>query len=66
MLLWASKFTTAKIECYFEMGKWIPLGVPFILLAIVQYTNIYGYSTWWNEISVFIFEVDNCYKYAMN
>ena len=26
MLLWASKFATAKIECSFEMGKWTPFG----------------------------------------
>ena len=26
MLLWASKFATAKIECSFEMGKQTPLG----------------------------------------
>ena len=26
MLLWASKFATAKIECSFEMGKYTPLG----------------------------------------
>ena len=25
-LLWASKFTMAKIECSFEMGKQTPLG----------------------------------------
>ena len=25
MLLWASKFATAKIECSFEMGKLAPL-----------------------------------------
>ena len=36
MLLWASKFATAKIECSFEMGKLTPLGVTFILLAIVH------------------------------
>ena len=30
MLLWASKFATAKIECSFEMGKSTPLGVTFI------------------------------------
>ena len=35
MLLWASKFATAKIECSFEMGKQTPLGVSFILLAMV-------------------------------
>ena len=26
MLLWASKFATARIECSFEMGKYTPLG----------------------------------------
>ena len=26
ILLWASKFATAKIECSFEMGKKTPLG----------------------------------------
>ena len=26
LLLWASKFATAKIECIFEMGKQTPLG----------------------------------------
>ena len=36
MLLWASKFGTAKIECNFEMGKYTPLGVPFILLLMVH------------------------------
>ena len=30
-----SKFATAKIECSFEMGKSIPLGVTFILLVLV-------------------------------
>ena len=25
MLLWASKFANAKIECSFKMGKWTPL-----------------------------------------
>ena len=39
MLLWASKFATAKIECSFEMGKWTPLGVPFILHGIVPATE---------------------------
>ena len=36
MLFWASKFATAKIEFSFEMGKYTPLGVTFILLAVVQ------------------------------
>ena len=36
MLLWASKFTTAKIECSFEMSKQTPLGVTFILLAMLH------------------------------
>ena len=41
MLLWASKFVTAKIECSFEMGKKTPLGVTFILLLMVpSYTEI--------------------------
>ena len=30
-----SKFDTAKIESSFEMGKYTPLGVPFILLAML-------------------------------
>ena len=30
---------TVKIECSFEMGKKTPLGVPFILLLTVHYTN---------------------------
>ena len=34
MLLWASEFVTAKIVCSFEMGKQIPLEVPFILLLM--------------------------------
>ena len=32
LLLWASKFAMAKIEC----SKETPLGVPFILLVMVQ------------------------------
>ena len=36
MLLWASKFGTAKIECSFEMGELKPLGVPFILLLMAH------------------------------
>ena len=35
MLLWASEFTMVKIECSFESGKETPLGVTFILLAMV-------------------------------
>ena len=38
LLLWASKFATAKIECSFEMGKQTPLGVTFILLVMVHDT----------------------------
>ena len=34
LLLCASKFTTAKIECSFEIGKLTPLGVLFIFLLI--------------------------------
>ena len=33
MLLWASKFATAKIECSFEMGKQTPLGPGNIYFA---------------------------------
>ena len=39
MLLWASKFATAILECSFEMGKQKHLGgggVLFILLLIVH------------------------------
>ena len=36
VLLWASKFATAKIECSFELDKYTPLGVPLILLLMVQ------------------------------
>ena len=36
MLLRASKFATAKIECSFEMSKQTPLRVTIILLAMVQ------------------------------
>ena len=36
LLLWASKFATANIESSFEMGKWTPLGVTFIMLAMVE------------------------------
>ena len=39
MLLWASKFATAKIESSFEIGKYTTLGVTFILLAMVQYID---------------------------
>ena len=39
LLLWASKFATAKIECSFEMDKETPLGVPFILLLMVLSTH---------------------------
>ena len=33
----ASKFTTGKIERSFEISKKIPLGVTFILLAMVPH-----------------------------
>ena len=36
MLLWASKFATAKIEHSFEMGKSTPLGVTHILLVMAH------------------------------
>ena len=36
MLLWASKFATAKIESGIEMGKKTPLWVTFILLAMID------------------------------
>ena len=38
MLLWASKFATAEIECSFEMGKLVNTfrGVPFILVLTVH------------------------------
>ena len=36
-----SKFATAKIECSFEMGKSIPLGVTFILL-VLELIMLYG------------------------
>ena len=48
MLLWASKFTTAKIECNFEMGKLTPLGVTSIMLGIVPYKFYYN-----KKLSVF-------------
>ena len=35
VLLWASKFAAAKIECSFELDKYTPLGVPLILLLMV-------------------------------
>ena len=41
MLLWASKFATAKIECSIEMGNQKTLGVPFILLLMVHIAFIY-------------------------
>ena len=44
MLLWASKFATAKLECSFEMGEWTPLGVPFILLAMVRTPAVLAYN----------------------
>ena len=40
MLLWASKFATAKIECSFEMGKLTILEVTYILLEMVPDLNI--------------------------
>ena len=36
MILWASKFATAKIECSFEMGMQTSLGVTHILLAVAR------------------------------
>ena len=39
-LLGASKFATTKIEWSFEMGKWTPLWVPFILLLMVHVGQI--------------------------
>ena len=36
MLLCASKFATAKIECSFEIGKYTPLGLAFILLLMIH------------------------------
>ena len=41
MLLCASKFSTAKIECSFKMGKQTPFGVPFILLLMVHKNSVY-------------------------
>ena len=35
MLLWASKFATAKIECSFEMGKLTHLGGTIYFAVIV-------------------------------
>ena len=42
LLLWASKFATAKIEWSFEMGKSTLLGVTYILPAMVHANNIYN------------------------
>ena len=39
MLLWASKFAMAKIECSFEISKETHLGVAFILLAVLIQLN---------------------------
>ena len=36
MLLWASKYATAIIECSFEKDNLSPLQVTFILLTIVH------------------------------
>ena len=46
LLLWASKFATAKSECSFEMGKYAPLWVPFILLLMVPETSSVAIIEW--------------------
>ena len=45
MLLCARKFSTAKIGCSFEMVKYTPLGVPFILLLMVPTIDLKRVST---------------------
>ena len=46
LLLWASKFATAKSECSFEIGKYAPLWVPFILLLCVPETSSVAIIEW--------------------
>ena len=41
MLLWASKFATAKIKHSFEMGKWTPLGGNIYFAGDGTFTNLY-------------------------
>ena len=42
MLLWASKFATAKIEYSFEMGKQTPFGVFILLLMVTLCIHVLG------------------------
>ena len=46
LLLWAGKFATAKSECSFEIGKYAPLWVPFILLLSVPETSSVAIIEW--------------------